>query len=117
MANETIEATVAFIDICSFSAITENEPADAVVKLLNTYFDVMVKEIIAQDGHIDKFIGDAILAVFRGEYHLDRAMDACLSVRSQIENLPQYHQQYFFFTKSYDRHSQRRTHFGQYWFC
>jgi adenylate cyclase len=88
MANETIEATVAFIDICSFSAITENEPADAVVKLLNTYFDVMVKEIIAQNGRIDKFIGDAILAVFRSEFHLDRAMDACLSVRSQIEHLP-----------------------------
>ena len=57
MTNETIEATVAFIDICSFSAVTENEPANAVVKLLNTYFDLMVKEIISQNGHIDKFIG------------------------------------------------------------
>jgi class 3 adenylate cyclase len=88
MTNETIEATVVFIEICSFSAVTENEPADAVVKLLNCYFDVMVKGIIAQNGHIDKFIGDAILAVFRGEFHLDRAMDACLTVRSQIEHLP-----------------------------
>ncbi|MDQ6610636.1 MAG: response regulator, partial [Bacteroidota bacterium] len=76
MANETIEATVAFIDICSFTSITEKEPADKVVQLLNNYFDVMVKEIIEQDGHIDKFIGDAIMAVFRGEYHLDRALEA-----------------------------------------
>ena len=67
MVNETIEATVTFIDICSFTAITENEAADTVVTLLNKYFDVMVKEIIAQGGHIDKFIGDAIMAVFRGE--------------------------------------------------
>jgi adenylate cyclase len=88
MVNETIDATVAFIDICGFTAITESEPADAVVKLLNSYFDVMVKEIIAQNGHIDKFIGDAILAVFRGEFHLDRALDACLAVRGQIEKLP-----------------------------
>lgn len=88
MVNETIEATVAFIDICGFTAITESEPADTVVKLLNKYFDVMVKEIIAQGGHIDKFIGDAIMAVFRGEYHLDRAIDACLAVRSSIEKLP-----------------------------
>jgi len=88
MVNETIEATVAFIDICGFTAITETEPADAVVKLLNNYFDVMVKEIIAQNGHIDKFIGDAILAVFRGDFHLDRAIDACLAVRAQIEKLP-----------------------------
>jgi len=88
MANETIQATVAFIDICSFTSISENEPADTVVKLLNKYFDVMVKEIIAQGGYIDKFIGDAIMAVFRGNFHLDRAIDACLAVRSQIEKLP-----------------------------
>lgn len=88
LANETIEATVAFIDICGFTAITESEPANNVVKLLNKYFDVMVKEIIAQKGHIDKFIGDAILAVFRGEYHLDRAIEASIAVRAQIEKLP-----------------------------
>lgn len=88
MVNETIEATVVFIDICGFTAITETEPADTVVKLLNNYFDVMVKEIIAQNGHIDKFIGDAILAVFRGDFHLDRALDACLALRTQIEKLP-----------------------------
>ena len=88
MVNETVEATVVFIDICGFTAITENESADTVVRLLNKYFDVMVKEIIAQNGHVDKFIGDAIMAVFRGNFHLDRAIDACLSVRSRIAALP-----------------------------
>ena len=88
MANETIEATIAFIDICSFTSISENETPDTVVKLLNKYFDVMVKEIITQGGYIDKFIGDAIMAVFRGDYHLDRAIDACLAVRGKIEKLP-----------------------------
>lgn len=88
MANETIEATVAFMDICSFTAISETASADTVVKLLNKYFDVMVKEIIAQGGYIDKFIGDAIMAVFRGNFHLDRAIDASLAVRAQIEKLP-----------------------------
>ena len=88
VANETVEATVAFIDICSFTSISENEPADTVVALLNKYFDVMVKEIIAQGGYIDKFIGDAVMAVFRGDYHLDRAIDACLAVRNKIKTLP-----------------------------
>ncbi|MEI9956247.1 MAG: adenylate/guanylate cyclase domain-containing protein [Ferruginibacter sp.] len=88
MANETVDASVVFIDICSFTAISESETPDAVVKLLNSYFDVMVKEIIAQGGYVDKFIGDAIMAVFRGDYHLDRAIDACLAVRTQIEKLP-----------------------------
>jgi class 3 adenylate cyclase len=88
MVNETVDATVVFIDICGFTSITETQPADTVVSMLNTYFDVMVKEIIAQKGYIDKFIGDAILAVFRGEYHLDRAIDACLSLRNLINALP-----------------------------
>ncbi|MEO6166412.1 MAG: response regulator, partial [Chitinophagales bacterium] len=66
MVNEAIEGSVAFIDICSFTAISESETPDTVVKLLNTYFDVMAKEIIEQGGYIDKFIGDAIMAVFRG---------------------------------------------------
>jgi adenylate cyclase len=88
MSSEIVEATVAFIDICSFTSISENESPDIVVNLLNKYFDVMVKEIIAQGGHIDKFIGDAIMAVFRGNFHLDRAIDACIAVRAQIEKLP-----------------------------
>jgi len=88
MQNETVEATVVFIDICSFTSISENESPDTVVKLLNNYFDVMVKEIIAQGGYVDKFIGDAIMAVFRGNYNLDRAIDASLAVRAEIEKLP-----------------------------
>ena len=85
--SDTVEATVVFIDICRFTTITENEKPDFVVSLLNRYFDVMVKEILAQNGYIDKFIGDAIMAVFRGEFHLDRAIDACLAVRKRIEGL------------------------------
>jgi adenylate cyclase len=88
VANETVNATIAFIDICSFTSITENETPDNTVNLLNKYFDVMVKEIISQDGYIDKFIGDAVLAVFRKDYHLDKAIEACLAVRKQIEHLP-----------------------------
>jgi adenylate cyclase len=89
MVNETVEATVVFIDICGFTAISENETPDAVVALLNNYFDVMVKEIIAQGGYIDKFMGDAVMAIFRDEYHLDRAIDACLAVRKQIQEMPE----------------------------
>lgn len=88
MANENIEGSVLFIDVCGFTKISENTAPDIVVSMLNTYFDVMVKAIMDQDGHIDKFIGDAIMAVFRGEYHLDRAIDAALAVRKQINTLP-----------------------------
>jgi adenylate cyclase len=99
MANESIEASIVFIDICSFTSISENESPDTVVKLLNSYFEVMVKEIIAQGGYIDKFIGDAIMAVFRGEYHLDRAIDASLAVRNKIDNLPALNENVSFIPK------------------
>ncbi|MBD2699912.1 response regulator [Spirosoma sp. BT702] len=86
-ASEVVVATVLFIDICGFTAISERESPDTVVRLVNRYFDVMVKEIIAQQGLVDKFMGDAVMAVFRGEYHLDRAIEAALAVRTQISKL------------------------------
>ena len=88
MANEIIEGSVLFVDLCGFTKISEGSKPDVVVKMLNTYFDAMVKEIIDQNGHIDKFIGDAVMAVFRGEYHLDRAIDAALAIRNHINGLP-----------------------------
>lgn len=88
LQNEMIEATVVFLDICRFTSISENQPADTVVKLLNSYFEIIVNEITAQNGLVDKFIGDAVMAVFKGEFHLDRAIDASLAARSKIRNMP-----------------------------
>ena len=65
--------------------IPEKESPDFVVQLINKYFDIMVKEIIAQGGYIDKFLGDAVMAVFRGDYHLDRAIEASIAVHKAIE--------------------------------
>ena len=85
--NETIDATVAFIDICGFTKISEKESPDTVVNLINGYFDIIVKEVLEQNGIIDKFMGDAVMAVFSGEHHLDRAIEACLDVRQKIDDL------------------------------
>lgn len=89
ISNETLEATVAFIDICGFTRISEQETPDTVVRLLNSYFDLITREIIEQNGVIDKFIGDCVMAVFRGEHHLDRGLDACIAVRDKIKGLPE----------------------------
>ncbi|MCD8739910.1 response regulator [Mucilaginibacter roseus] len=86
LTNEQVDATVMFIDICGFTALTEQVPPNTVINLLNGLFDKIVKEIIAQGGHVDKFMGDAVMAVFRGNYHLDRAIDAALAVRDQIRS-------------------------------
>ena len=87
-ANETIDATVVFIDICGFTSISEKQTPDTVVTLLNDYFDVMVKEIINQNGIVDKFMGDCVMAVFKGDFHLDRAIDASIAIRNNINDLP-----------------------------
>jgi adenylate cyclase len=89
MKNEILQATVMFIDVCGFTSITEHVPANTIVNLLNGLFDKVVKEIIAQGGHVDKFMGDAVMAVFRGEYHLDRAIDSALAVKAQLSNEPE----------------------------
>ena len=85
LASETVEATVVFLDICGFTSLAEKLAPTDVVSLLNTYFDLIVKEVIAQNGHVDKFMGDAVMAVFRGEHHLDRAIDAALSARTALQ--------------------------------
>lgn len=82
--NEMLEASVMFIDVCGFTSLTEKVPANEIVQMLNGLFDKIVHEIIAQGGHVDKFMGDAVMAVFRGEYHLDRAIDAAIAVREKI---------------------------------
>jgi len=87
-ANELIKATVVFLDICGFTAISEKIAPDLVVQMINKYFDVMVNEIISQGGYVDKFMGDAIMAVFRNdEYHLDRAIEASLAIRNKIDSI------------------------------
>jgi adenylate cyclase len=85
--NEHIEATVVFVDIVGFTSIAETKPVNEVVEMLNKYFDIIVREIIGQNGHVDKFMGDAVMSVFRGENHLDRAVEACLGIRKQIDAL------------------------------
>lgn len=87
LKNELLEATVLFIDVCGFTAITEQIPANDVVAILNGIFDEIVKEVIAQEGHVDKFMGDAVMAVFRGEYHLDRAIDVALAVKEKMSGV------------------------------
>jgi class 3 adenylate cyclase/DNA-binding response OmpR family regulator len=73
--SETRNVTVLFSDIRNFTKITEKTGAQEVVSFLNNIFAAMGTEIISEMGHIDKFIGDAIMAVF--------------GVSKTIENAPQ----------------------------
>ncbi|GGF70040.1 hypothetical protein GCM10011332_25060 [Terasakiella brassicae] len=57
-------ATVLFSDVRSFTTLSEELGAQGIVSLLNEYFTVMVDCLNAEEGMLDKFIGDAIMAIF-----------------------------------------------------
>jgi len=71
--SENKNITVLFSDVRNFTDISEHSQAQNVVDFLNTWFAKMGSEIISENGHIDKFMGDAIMAVFGAVQNLDNS--------------------------------------------
>ena len=70
---ETRLVAILFSDIRGFTTISENTQAQELVSFLNYYFSKMGDEILGEGGNIDKFIGDAIMAIFGAPKTLDNA--------------------------------------------
>ncbi|MDR3160915.1 MAG: response regulator [Spirochaetaceae bacterium] len=77
--SETRNLAILFADIRNFTKISENSEAQDVVAFLNAFFSLMGNEVIAGGGHVDKFIGDAIMAVFGVPKPLPNAAAAAIS--------------------------------------
>ena len=63
--SETIDAALWFCDLRNFTGISEALPTERVVELLNEYFAIVGAAVESHGGEILKFIGDAVLAIFR----------------------------------------------------
>ncbi|MDR2629423.1 MAG: response regulator [Spirochaetaceae bacterium] len=88
--SETRNLTVLFADIRNFTKISESAGAQDVVAFLNAFFSRMGNEVIAGGGHVDKFIGDALMAVFGVPKPLPNAAVSAISAAiKMIRALPQ----------------------------
>lgn len=82
------EVSVLFSDIRGYTTLTENMPPEAVVEMLNEYFEQMVEAIFRFKGTLDKYIGDAIMAVFGSPLQLEDhawcAVQAAVEMRHRL---------------------------------
>lgn len=82
------DATVLFCDIRGFTSLSERMSAGEVVEILNEYFELLVEQVFAFDGALDKFIGDELMAVWGAhvplEDHAYKAVCAAVEMQAAI---------------------------------
>ena len=88
LKGEAVEVTVLFLDVCNFTSFAEETEANAVVAELNRLFEAAVPCVHDHGGHIDKFVGDGLIAVFgapeRMPDHARRAVDAARCIVDKV---------------------------------
>jgi adenylate cyclase len=91
LTGERREATVLFCDIRSFTTLSERLRPEEVVSLLNEFYTLMIEMTFKHDGTLDKFLGDAVMAVFGAPIaqadHTARAVLTALDMRTAVAEL------------------------------
>ena len=94
LAGESVHVTVLFSDIRNFTTISERLNAHEVVEMLNAYFSLTTEPILVEGGMVNKFIGDAVMAIFgspvRYPDHARRALRAALKMAKEAEDFKQW---------------------------
>ncbi|WP_018599085.1 adenylate/guanylate cyclase domain-containing protein [Mycobacterium sp. 155] len=84
LGGEERHAAVIFVDVIGSSQLVTSRPATEVVTLLNRFFAVIVDEVDRHQGLVNKFEGDAVLAVFGAPVRLDHPEDEALGAARAI---------------------------------
>lgn len=88
---EVRETTVLFTDIRGFTSMSEKTDAREVVDMLNEYFELMVEIIFANEGTLDKFVGDEIMALYGAPVsHPDDAYRAVKTAYEMLQALADF---------------------------
>lgn len=88
LGGEKREITVLFSDIRGFTTISEKFPPETIVQILNKYLDPMTKIVLSHKGTLDKYIGDAIMAIYNAPLDIeDHPYLACKSALEMIKAL------------------------------
>jgi len=87
------EVTVMFADMRGFTAMSERLSPEEIVATLNKYLSVLIERVLANEGMINKFAGDNIMAVWNAPQeqpdHALLAVKAAIEGQQAMENLPQ----------------------------
>ncbi len=83
----TVEVSVFESDIRGFTALSQELSAEDVVKMLNDYIRIQAEIIERHGGSIDKYMGDAVLAIFEGDQKEERAVSSALSIQAALTQL------------------------------
>ncbi len=93
LGGKRVEVTAMFADIRSFTSITESQPPEATVELLNDYFAHMLEIISQEGGIVNQIVGDGFMCIFGAPIHQNdhaqRAVRAALAMMSRIEQFNQ----------------------------
>ncbi len=88
LGGELREISILFSDIRGFTTISEGLTSPELVKLLNEYLSPMTRIVLEEKGTLDKFIGDAVMAIFNAPLNLhDHPTRACTTAVRMIERL------------------------------
>ncbi len=89
--SQKVEATAMFYDICGFTNYAQDRSPAVVVVILNKWLGFQNEIIIATGGGVDKFVGDKVMALFKGDGALNRCITCAIQIQERALNFDKNH--------------------------